>query len=81
MSWSTSKRTWRLYSAVKRLLADGGRILVTVPAYRWLWGAHDEFLHHKRRYCAAELRGKNVGRASSTGETLLLQHALCFRSS
>lgn len=44
--------------AVKGLLADGGRILVTVPAHRWLWGAHDEFLHHKRRYCAAELRAK-----------------------
>jgi hypothetical protein len=31
---------------------------MTVPAYAWLWGAHDEFLHHRRRYSAAELRGK-----------------------
>lgn len=44
--------------AVKRLLSDGGRVLVTVPAYRWLWSAHDTFLHHKRRYSAAELRQK-----------------------
>jgi SAM-dependent methyltransferase len=44
--------------AVKRLLAEGGRILVTVPAYRWLWSAHDVFLHHRRRYSATELRKK-----------------------
>ena len=42
--------------ALRGLLADGGRILVTVPACRWLWSAHDEFLHHKRRYTAAGLR-------------------------
>lgn len=45
-------------TAVKALLAPRGRVLLTVPAYRWLWSAHDEFLHHKRRYSAAELRGK-----------------------
>ncbi len=43
---------------VKGLLSDGGRVLITVPAYHWLWGAHDKFLHHKRRYSAAELRQK-----------------------
>jgi len=44
--------------AVKGLLAEGGRVLVTVPAYRWLWSVHDDFLHHKRRYSATELRQK-----------------------
>jgi SAM-dependent methyltransferase len=44
--------------AVRTLLAPGGKALVTVPAYRWLWSEHDEFLHHKRRYTARELRGK-----------------------
>lgn len=44
--------------ALKGLLAQGGRVLVTVPAYRWLWSAHDDFLHHKRRYSASELRQK-----------------------
>ncbi len=44
--------------ALKGLLATGGQILVTVPAYRWLWSAHDEFLHHKRRYSKAEFRQK-----------------------
>ncbi|MBQ0720517.1 MAG: class I SAM-dependent methyltransferase [Gammaproteobacteria bacterium] len=44
--------------AVKALLAEGGRVLVTVPAYRWLWSAHDVFLHHKRRYSKAEFNQK-----------------------
>ena len=25
-------------------------VLVTVPAYDWLWSGHDEFLGHRRRY-------------------------------
>lgn len=45
-------------TAVRGMLAEGGRIVVTVPAYRWMWGPHDDFLHHKRRYTAAELRTK-----------------------
>jgi SAM-dependent methyltransferase len=45
-------------SAVRGLLKKGGRVLITVPAYRWLWSAHDEFLHHKRRYTREELRRK-----------------------
>lgn len=44
--------------AVRGLLAPGGQAVITVPAYRWLWSAHDEFLHHKRRYTAGELRAK-----------------------
>jgi len=44
--------------AVRGLLAPGGHAVITVPAYRWLWSAHDEHLHHKRRYTAGELRTK-----------------------
>lgn len=36
-------------------LAPGGRILLTVPAYQWMWSAHDEAHHHKRRYSKAGL--------------------------
>lgn len=35
---------------VRSLLNGTGKLIVTVPAYGWLWGTHDEFLHHKRRY-------------------------------
>lgn len=38
-------------------LAPGGRILVTVPAYKWMWSAHDVAHHHKRRYAKRELMG------------------------
>jgi len=34
----------------KRVLKDDGAILITVPAYQWLWSDHDVSLHHKRRY-------------------------------
>jgi SAM-dependent methyltransferase len=44
--------------AIRRLVAPGGVILITVPAYAWLWSAHDERLHHFRRYTARELRHK-----------------------
>jgi SAM-dependent methyltransferase len=37
-------------------LAPGGRILVTVPAYQWMWSAHDVTHHHKRRYSKKGLR-------------------------
>ncbi len=45
-------------AALPELLTKDGHVLLTVPAYAWLWGVHDEHLHHKRRYSATELRTK-----------------------
>jgi SAM-dependent methyltransferase len=42
--------------AARRTIADGGLLVVTVPAYRWLWSGHDEALGHRRRYTARRLR-------------------------
>lgn len=42
--------------AVNRLLAPDGRVLITVPAFAFLWGPHDEVHHHQRRYRAGQLR-------------------------
>lgn len=39
-----------------RVLRPGGRLFVTVPAYRFLWSEHDEALHHYRRYTAPHLK-------------------------
>ncbi len=32
-----------------------GLVVITVPAYQWLWSAHDVANHHKRRYTKASL--------------------------
>lgn len=39
---------------VRRVLRPGGVFVWSVPAYQKLWSAHDEALHHFRRY---EMRG------------------------
>jgi len=38
-----------------RICKPNGIILLTVPAYRFLWGDIDEICKHKRRYTASEL--------------------------
>ena len=41
-----------------RVTRPGGVLVITVPAYGFLWSEHDEALHHRRRYAASELRNK-----------------------
>lgn len=43
-------------AALGSCLKSGGSLLVTVPAHQWMWSAHDELNHHKRRYSLQELR-------------------------
>src|SRR5262249_54945078 len=40
----------------KSLLGDGGKLVVTVPAHRFLWSPHDVINQHRRRYRRSELR-------------------------
>lgn len=40
------------------ILAPGGRLYVTVPAYQWLWSNEDVSAGHFRRYSCASLRRK-----------------------
>lgn len=40
---------------LRRVVAPGGALLVTVPAYQWLWSGHDEINHHHRRYTRSSL--------------------------
>ena len=42
--------------ALRARLKPGGWMLITVPAYPFLWSRHDELHHHKRRYVANNLR-------------------------
>jgi SAM-dependent methyltransferase len=41
---------------LRRVVAPGGSLLVTVPAYPWLWSGHDEINHHYRRYTRRSLQ-------------------------
>lgn len=41
---------------IARVLAPGGHVLVTVPAYQSLWSRHDVALMHQRRYRSGEVR-------------------------
>lgn len=42
-------------AALRPKLAEGGRLMVTVPAAPWMWSAHDLAHHHQRRYTAGTL--------------------------
>jgi SAM-dependent methyltransferase len=42
--------------AAHRALAPGGALIVTVPAYMFLWSPADDINHHRRRYTASSLR-------------------------
>jgi SAM-dependent methyltransferase len=50
-----------LLDEVARLLAPDGIVVVTVPAYQWLWSAEDEALGHYRRYSTRTLRSALEG--------------------
>lgn len=41
---------------LRRVVAPGGALLITVPAYEWLWSGHDEINHHYRRYTRRTLQ-------------------------
>jgi len=37
-------------------LSPAGKIILTVPAYQWMWSSHDVSLHHFRRYSRKSLQ-------------------------
>lgn len=41
-----------------RILKPGGHMIITVPAFMWLWTYNDDINAHVRRYTAGELRQK-----------------------
>lgn len=41
---------------LRRVAAPAAALLLTVPAYQWMWSAEDERLEHKRRYTRRRLR-------------------------
>src|SRR5437763_75765 len=43
---------------MRRVLRPGGRLLLFVPAFMFLWGVQDDVSHHRRRYALTELNQK-----------------------
>ena len=63
--------------SIGKRLKPGGKILITVPAFPWMWSAHDEVNHHKRRYTRASLR-KAIEEAGLRVEMLSWFNSLLF---
>lgn len=70
---------------LRRVTRRGGALLVTVPAYQWLWSGHDVINHHHRRYnrrtllAAAESAGWRLER-STHFSSLTLPVAILLRA-
>jgi hypothetical protein len=41
---------------MRRVLRPGGRALIFVPAFMFLWGVQDDISNHRRRYTLAEIK-------------------------
>jgi SAM-dependent methyltransferase len=63
--------------AMAQCLAPGGKILITVPAHRWMWSAHDVVNHHHRRYSKASLE-KAIAAAGLRPDKLGYFNSLLF---
>jgi SAM-dependent methyltransferase len=48
----------QVFDECRRVLRKGGKLLVTGPAFMFLWSRNDVINMHQRRYTVAELRGK-----------------------
>ena len=48
----------RVLRETRRVLAPGGLVFISVPAYQFLYANNDRVANHQRRYTAGELRRK-----------------------
>jgi 2-polyprenyl-3-methyl-5-hydroxy-6-metoxy-1,4-benzoquinol methylase len=48
----------RVIKKIYAILKPGGCLIINVPSYKFLFGKHDIYLGHKRRYSDGELKAK-----------------------
>jgi SAM-dependent methyltransferase len=65
------------FAEAARVLRPGGVLVLSVPAYRWLWGPHDVALHHFRRYTRSWVR-RSVAQAGLEPVTVSYSVFLLF---
>jgi len=61
---------------VPGLVAPWGHVIITVPAFDWLWTSHDDLNHHCHRYTTNELRRLIDGSGMHTLEARYLFQSL-----
>ena len=59
-------------------LNPGGSLIVTVPAYMWMWGVQDVVSEHKRRYSASSLKKLTNCRSDLFVEKLTYFNTILF---
>jgi len=64
-------------SEIARILKSKGKLIVTVPAFAFLWSKHDEAAHHVRRYNIDLLRIK-IQKANLTVERISYTNIFAF---
>ena len=64
-------------SMMAQCLAPGGKILIAIPAHRWMWSAHDVVNHHHRRYSKRSLR-RAIKSAGLTAHKLSYFNSILF---
>jgi SAM-dependent methyltransferase len=70
--------------SVKKILKPSGQVVITVPAYNFLWGVHDEKYGHFRRYRKKEIKKKLISSGFiinkiSYSEPLILPLLILYR--
>jgi SAM-dependent methyltransferase len=66
-----------LLHQAREACSRGGRLLIAVPAFEWLWSQHDETFGHRRRYTASRLQ-RVVRSAGLVPERTTYTNALVF---
>lgn len=64
-------------AALAGRLVPGGSMLITVPAFRFLWSGHDELHHHIRRYTRAGLAA-TIARSGLVADRLTYFNSIMF---